>query len=71
MKALNKLMIEAKKVNAPLEMAVNPKKSSYRQSYLGQTFSPRKEFIDTRSGRKVSLAQARQIVAKFNKLSGF
>lgn len=60
-----RIIAAAKKYGAPIQCALNVKGESWKQSSLGQTHSPVKEFVDTRSGSKISRGQATQILCKF------
>ena len=62
------LMQEVSKVNAPIAVALRPTPQSWTQNWYGQTHRPFKNFVDLRNDRKVSIGQARQIVAKFGRL---
>lgn len=60
-----KIISAAHKCGAPIEVVKNKKSSSRRHSALGSTFSPYKNFVDLRNNRKISIGQARQIIAKY------
>ena len=62
------VMAQALEVKAPIAVALRPNRENWNQSSLGQTHRPYKNFVDLRNDRKVSIGQARQIVAKFGRL---
>ena len=71
MKAINEILNRASLSGAPITALANKKPASYRVSALGQTHAPAKVLKDGRTGRRISLQQAKQIVEKYerNRLS--
>ncbi|MBE0470413.1 MAG: hypothetical protein IBX55_13020 [Methyloprofundus sp.] len=67
MNAINKIMDRAALSAAPISVLKNNAPSTYRQSSLGQTYVPAKVLKDEITGRKISLNQAKQIVAKYER----
>lgn len=65
-----KLVDYAQSIKAPLAMLEKPSCSTRRHSSLGSTASAAKEFRDTRNGRRISLAQAKMIISKWERLAG-
>ena len=62
------IMQEVLRVAAPIAVALRPKAQSWSQHWYGQTHHPYKNFVDLRNDCKLSIAQARQIIAKYEKL---
>lgn len=61
------LINRAKACNAPIE-ALCEIVGEYRKPHpMGSTHVPAKLFIDTRTGKKISLNQAKQIVDKYER----
>ena len=64
-KAEKRLIDKADLVGAPIAVALRQNSQSWHVSPMGQTHRPRKQFVDLRTMRKVSLGSAKQIVAKY------
>lgn len=57
----------AQEVGAPIEIASKVTPERWKQSVFGQTHAPAKMFVDTRTGRKISIGQARQVIKAFER----
>lgn len=66
-KAINSVLMRAAICDAPIKPLKNVKSESWRISPHGQTHAPAKMLKDARNGRRISLAQARQILAKYER----
>ena len=66
-KAIPLILERAKAVNAPIGELRNIKGPRWHQSPMGQTYAPPKVLKDLRNGRRISLAQAKNIVKKFDR----
>tara|TARA_R100000329_G_scaffold39325_1_gene36980 strand:- start:1675 stop:1959 length:285 start_codon:yes stop_codon:yes gene_type:complete len=64
-KAETTLIDEAVLVGAPIAVALRQNPQNWHVSPMGQTHRPRKQFVDLRTMRKISLGSAKQIVAKY------
>lgn len=62
-----KLMHRAKHCKAPIAVALHKTNSARVYQPCGSRFSPQKRFVDLRSGNKISLEQAKQIVNKYER----
>jgi len=65
--AIDSILIRAAICDAPIKPLKNVKRESWKQSPNGQTYAPAKVLKDARNGRRISLAQARQILAKYER----
>ena len=65
--AIKSILSRAKACGAPIVPLKNKKPQQWHQSPFGQTHAPAKVLKDERTGRKISLGQAKQILAKFEK----
>lgn len=63
-KAIPELLARAQACAAPIGELRNIKPARWHQSPMGQTYAPPKVLRDLRNGRKLSLAQARQIIVR-------
>ena len=67
LKAIPLMLERAKAVNAPIGKLRNIRGPRWHQSSRGQTYVPPRVLRDLRSGRGISLAQAKKIVEKFER----
>jgi|11_taG_2_1085331.scaffolds.fasta_scaffold03629_10 hypothetical protein len=65
--AIDLILIRSAICGAPIKPLKNVKRQAWKQSPLGQTHAPAKVLKDARNGRRISLAQARQILAKYER----
>ena len=62
------IMISSNKVGAPLGVPLVTNGSFRVHEPNGSRFSPQKIFVDMRNGVKISLGQAKEILAKYERL---
>ena len=66
-KAITSILMRAAICDAPIKPLRNVKRELWKISPHGQTHAPAKILKDARNGRRISLAQARQILAKYER----
>ena len=63
--AIPALIARAEACGAPIGALRDIKPAKWHQSPMGQTYAPPKVLRDLRNGRRLSLAQAKQIIARW------
>ena len=66
-RAIAACLVRARACNAPIGPLENKKRQWWHLSPMGQTHAPAKVLKDLRTGRRISLTQAWQILAKFER----
>lgn len=64
-RSIAELLARAKVCGAPIGPLENTSSGRWHQSPMGQTYAPPKVLKDLRTGRRISIAQARQIVTRY------